>query len=387
MEHILRDRRKVVALLLLARRIRRRKRLWVRPQHRAGRCHFHNLVAELRLDGERHRTHFRMRADQMDHLLSLIGPDLTKATTNYRKPIDPKQRMAVALRYLGSGESLCSLALAYRMGNSTVSSCIELTCEAVSRRLGEMCVPPLSEADWRGISQRFHQERGFPSCLGAVAGKRFSGQVPQVCRANLQEYTVTALALVDTDLRFRALQIGAQLEGYAASALGRGMEDGTLHVPEDALLPGAPHLGKLPFVMVADTAFPLKVHLMRPYPEPCSEQRQLFNARLARARGVADDAFAVLAARWPALYRRINLLPRKVEALVRAACLLHNMLLDPAESHALLREAAADDRRPLQAVRSMGSKNATRRAYYIRDKFCRYVSSPEGGAPGQDEEP
>ncbi|KAL7376912.1 hypothetical protein ABVT39_018301 [Epinephelus coioides] len=38
-----------------------------------------------------------MSAEQMDHLLSLIGPDLTTQVTNYRQPIQAKQRLAVTL--------------------------------------------------------------------------------------------------------------------------------------------------------------------------------------------------------------------------------------------------------------------------------------------------
>ncbi len=44
------------------------------------------------------------------------------------------------------------------------------------------------------------------------------------------------------------------------------MREKTLNVPDDQCLPGAEDLGRLPFVMVGDAAFPLKPNLMRPYP-------------------------------------------------------------------------------------------------------------------------
>ena len=54
--------------------------------------------SELRLDSQCHHQCFRMSAEQMDELLSLIGPEVTRQSTNYRAAIEPKQRLAVALR-------------------------------------------------------------------------------------------------------------------------------------------------------------------------------------------------------------------------------------------------------------------------------------------------
>ena len=55
-----------------------------------------NLVQELQADPERHRKYFRMSATEMDQILSIIGPDITKMETNYRRPIE--QKLAVTLR-------------------------------------------------------------------------------------------------------------------------------------------------------------------------------------------------------------------------------------------------------------------------------------------------
>ncbi len=59
---------------------------------------FYHLVAELRLDSQCHHQYFWMSVEQMDVLLSLIGPELTRQSTNYRAAIKPKQRLAVGLR-------------------------------------------------------------------------------------------------------------------------------------------------------------------------------------------------------------------------------------------------------------------------------------------------
>ncbi|KAF3851383.1 hypothetical protein F7725_013155 [Dissostichus mawsoni] len=63
-----------------------------------------NKILTLRLDSQRHHKYFRMSAEQMDELLSLLGPELTRQCTNFRAAIEPKQRMAVALRLLDEEE-------------------------------------------------------------------------------------------------------------------------------------------------------------------------------------------------------------------------------------------------------------------------------------------
>ena len=80
---------------------------------------------------------------------------------------------------------------------------------------------------------------------------------------------------------------------YAGSALGRGMETKTLHVPPSTSLPGTAHWGDVPHVMVGDAAFPLKPYLMRPYPgHNLTHQKRIFNYKLSRARMVVENAFA-----------------------------------------------------------------------------------------------
>nr|XP_009860200.1 uncharacterized protein LOC104266219 [Ciona intestinalis] len=65
------------------------------------------LVDELlsRSDEEKFRQYARMTPDQFFYLLQQLTPVIQKQHTNFRKPISPKQRLILTLRFLATGSS------------------------------------------------------------------------------------------------------------------------------------------------------------------------------------------------------------------------------------------------------------------------------------------
>ncbi|KAL2095653.1 hypothetical protein ACEWY4_007801 [Coilia grayii] len=186
--------------------------------------------------------YFRMTTDQMEQLLLHIGPDPTRHTTAYRKPIEAKQRLAVTLRFLATGDSFSSLAFSYRMGESAVALCVEETCKAVVRRLLSSQMPEPKTQDWLAMADRFESRWSFPNSIGAIDGKHVCIQAPPNSGSLYFNYkktfSVVLLALVDANYRFRIIHVGEYgrtSDGgvYRNSALARGMELQTLGVPED----------------------------------------------------------------------------------------------------------------------------------------------------------
>ena len=49
--------------------------------------------------------YLRMSPERFDHLISSVGPHITREDTNFRKPIAANKRLAITLRFLASMES------------------------------------------------------------------------------------------------------------------------------------------------------------------------------------------------------------------------------------------------------------------------------------------
>ncbi|GFT44054.1 protein ALP1-like [Trichonephila clavipes] len=109
------------------------------------------------------------------------------------------------------------------------------------------------------------------------------------------------------------------------SKLRQAITNGDINIPEAAALPGS--ASKLPFVIVADDAFPLMPNIMKPYPgSNLSKECLVFNYRLSRARRGFENAFGILAARFRVFGTTILTSVPNTKLIVLAACSLHNFL-------------------------------------------------------------
>ena len=132
---------------------------------------YHLLVKELRPDESRFHAYFRMDTSQFGHLLSLVGPAITKLNSDFRSPIYPAQKLAVCLRFLTTGDSVRSIASSYRLGHSTVACIVQETAQAIWNILAPTYLPAPKREDWIAIAQQFETRWGFPNCIGALDGK------------------------------------------------------------------------------------------------------------------------------------------------------------------------------------------------------------------------
>jgi len=101
-------RKKIIGMMQLHRRIKlvekehqRFHRFWVRPILETRRTHgnWEHLIQELRLyDHETYFNFMRMTPHTFEEILSLVGSQLMRQTTNFREPIRAEARLSLTIR-------------------------------------------------------------------------------------------------------------------------------------------------------------------------------------------------------------------------------------------------------------------------------------------------
>lgn len=273
-----------------------------------------------------------------------------------------------------------SMAYDYRVGVQTVSDCILDTTKAIEKHMLHRFLPRPTEETWAVVARGFWEKWQFPNCIGALDGKHIAITAPPRSGSLFFNYkgtfSIVLLALVDANYRFLVTQcgdFGRTSDGgvFRNSALRRGLENNTLHVPPPTPLPDAEFLGEVPHVVVADAAFPLKPFLLKPFGgRNLSRDRATYNYRLSRARMTVEKAFGMLAARWRILLRTIHMSVEKVDTLVVAACILHNFLTRPGDAECRLPCEGEN----LQSVNDHPNRGG-QEAFAVRDKFVRYFAA------------
>nr|XP_054590582.1 uncharacterized protein LOC129154665 [Nothobranchius furzeri] len=177
-------------------------------------------------------------------------------------------------------------------------------------------MPEPTMEDWNATEEGFSERWNFPNFIGALDGKRVELQAPPSSGSKHYNYkgshSIVLLAVVDAHYMFRVIDVagyGRNSDGgiLSESPLGKHLKAGTLSIPVDTTLQDSEHLGPMPHALVADEAFPLQRHIMRPYPGKNLERnKRCYNYCLSRARRIVENAFAILSTRWR-VYRRVLL--------------------------------------------------------------------------------
>lgn len=246
----------------------------------------------------------------------------------------------------------------------------------------------------------------MPNCISALDGKHIKIQAPAHSGSEYFNYkktfSIVLLATCDAYYKFTLVDIGSPGSNHDSrvfreSGFGRALLENKLQIPVSAALPGTDIL--FPYVFVADQAFPLSEHIMRPYPgEDLSDEKQIFNYRLSRARRTIENSFGILVQRWRKLRNTIVGDVETVEQIVKAAVVLHNYLQKserdmPVDERKYCPTGYADyldskgqvhdgqwrrDSRSLQSVKRVGSNNPSIGVQNLRTILTEYFQSDAG---------
>ena len=148
-------------------------RKWIRQREEEGM--YANLVQELLVEDTRtYKEMMRMSYKSYRKILGFIEPHITSKDSVVigGQIIIPAERLVLAIRFLATGETYCSLILQFWVSERAISYIIDEVKKAIAQYIGKDYTKILSTSeDWWKISETFQSRWNFPNCLGAIDGK------------------------------------------------------------------------------------------------------------------------------------------------------------------------------------------------------------------------
>ena len=213
--------------------------------------------------------------------------------------------------------------------------------------------------------------------------------------------------MVDANYRFLYVDVGCNgrvSDGgvFRNSSLNTAFERNSLNIPPPEPLPQQSF--SLPYMLVADDAFPLKPFIQKPFNQiGLTTEKRIFNYLLSRARRIVENSFGILANRFRVSMNPINLTPEKVETIVLTCCSLHNYLCSRAHSRSAYIPPGSCDREDTAAhavipgewrqqpqpqgmapLHRQGSNRHSNNATEIRQHLVNYFNSTDGSVSWQN---
>lgn len=211
------------------------------------------------------------------------------------------------------------------------------TCDVIYRKLSPHYLKsPQTEAEWMQISLDFEHLWQFPNCLGAIDGKHIRIRPPPNSGSHYYNYkkfhSIVLMAVADANLMITYIDVGENgrmSDGgiWGRSSLKSALDHGRLNIPVPKPLTHEPQGRSFPFTFIGDAAFGLGINMMRAFPgENRDIAERVFDYRLSRARRVVENVFGLLSSRFQVLDSGMRIHPDKVVKVVKATCVLHNLL-------------------------------------------------------------
>ncbi|XP_050676175.1 uncharacterized protein LOC126973086 isoform X1 [Leptidea sinapis] len=369
---------------------RDRRRFWVDNlwKERESKGEFNNLFNDLKYDVQKFYDYHRMDYEKFQALLNICRPYIEKQRTNFRNPIEADQRLSLCLRFLITGSSFKSLGYSYRMGFSTVRSIVHETRRVIWNALRPSVMPKPTREKWTRIAMEFDEKWNFPNCIGAIDGKHFKIKAPRNSGSLYINYkkffSIVLLAVVDANYKFVIADVGSYGRNSDGgimqnSIFGKKLTSNALDIPPKKRLPRTDL--ELPYVFVADEAFPLTTNIMRPFSGDrlTDEAMKIYNYRLSRARRIVENAFGILQERFELCQKGIQVQPKYVDNIILACTCLHNFIIGGTSTESQNIASVSIN------LENDNNMNNALDGMTVREMFKDYFRSDEGSIPWQND--
>uniref|UniRef100_A0A182PWM5 DDE Tnp4 domain-containing protein n=1 Tax=Anopheles epiroticus TaxID=199890 RepID=A0A182PWM5_9DIPT len=267
----------------------------------------------------------RLKVEDFEFLLSLVGPKIAKMDTNMREAITPKERL---LNHCVSRHSITKIV-------KETCACIKEVLHSYVKVMNPMKLPSTQE-EWLAVSKRFEERWKFPHAIGAIDGKHVHIVAPRDSGSEYFNYknffSIVLMVVVDADYNFMYADAGGKggiSDGgiFKNTRLYQRLENKRMNIPPPEPLQ-IPYQTEVPYFMLGDKAFAFTEYCIRPYGGnhgPDTAER-IFNKKHSTARMPVENSLGILCNRFRVLKGPIHLQPDYAKEVIITTVYLHNFL-------------------------------------------------------------
>lgn len=202
---------------------------------------------------------------------------------------------------------------------STASRVIAQVSLAIARLAGNYIKLPQNSNQLREVQLGFYNIAKFPKCVGALDCTHIKIQSPggddaELFRNRKGYFSMNVQCICDSSLRIT--NIVCRWPGSAHDSTIFNMSRVRSQF-ENGEFRGS--------LLVGDSGYPLKSYLLTPLSNPISPEEHLYNESHIRTRNTIERCFGVWKRRFPILSLGIRLKREKIELIVVATAVLHNI--------------------------------------------------------------
>ncbi|KMT13642.1 hypothetical protein BVRB_4g080280 [Beta vulgaris subsp. vulgaris] len=307
---------------------------------------------------------FRMGKPTFELICDELNAAVAKEDTMLRAAIPVKQRVAVCIYRLATGEPLRLVSKRFGLGISTCHKIVLDVCAAIRSVLMPKYLQWPDEESLRRIKEEYESISGIPNVVGSMYTTHIPIIAPKISvaayfnkrhteRNQKTSYSITVQGVVDPRGVFNDVCIGWP---------GSMPDDKVL---EKSALYQRGNQGLLKGVwIVGGAGYPLMDWILVPYNQQnLTWTQHAFNEKIGDIQKVAKEAFARLKRRWCCLQKRTEVKLQELPVVLGACCVLHNICemkgeeMDPKLDFELVDDEMVPEV-PLQSLSSMKSRDS-----------------------------
>ncbi|KAL8107322.1 hypothetical protein AgCh_023937 [Apium graveolens] len=298
------------------------RRLWVKNRSKA----WWDQCNSAEFPEEEFKKAFRMGKDTFEMICNELTSAVAKENTMLRDAVPVRQRVAVCIWRLATGEPLRLVSKRFGLGISTCHKLVLEVCLAIRTVLMPKYLQWPDDMTLKKIKDEFELVSGIPNVVGAMYTTHIPIIAPKISvaayfnkrhteRNQKTSYSITVQGVVDPNGVFTDVCIGWP----GSMPDDQVLEKSALHQrAKGGLLKN--------MWIVGSCGYPLMDWVLVPYAQQhLTWTQHAFNEKIRDIQMISKNAFARLKGRWTCLQKRTEVKLQDLPVVLGACCVLHNI--------------------------------------------------------------